>query len=363
YITGRANAGFCPVGVEPGVLVAKLGPTGALVYSLVFGGSFADTSIGQGIAVDAGGNAYVTGVTQASPREFPTTPGAFRTQACDDVWDTGDGFVAKVDAAGSGLLYSTYLCGTGHDSPNGIRIDATGAAYVAGSTSSRDFPTVDALQPEFPSGSDGVSGFVTKLSPDGGRLVYSTYLGGSTGDVIGGIALDALGNVYVTGETASEDFPTTPGVVQERPGARLCVPIGPCTDAFVTKLGPSGAAIVWSTYLYGELDDGGSGIAVDGAGNAYVVGTTNSWFFPVLRALQPIVGGTSDAFVAKLSADGTHLVYSSPLGGSTTNLGLLKGWDGGGSIAVDAAGNAYVAGSTQSDDFPTTTGAFQPRLG
>jgi hypothetical protein len=362
YITGRANGGFCPVGVEPGVLVAKLDPTGTLDYALVFGGAIADTSIGQGIAVDPAGNAYVTGVANASPREFPTTAGTFRTQSCDDVWGTGDGFVAKVDAAGTGLLYATYLCGTGNDSPNGIAIDATGAVYVAGTTDSHDFPTVDALQPDFPS-PDGISGFITKLSPDGGQLVYSTYLGGSTDDAINGIARDALGNLYVTGETASEDFPTTPGVVQERPGARLCVPIGPCTDAFVTKLDPSGGKIVWSTYLYGELDDAGSGIGVDGAGNVFVVGTTASWHFPVLRPLQPIVGGTFDAFVVELSADGTHLVYSSPLGGSTTALGLLKGWDEGSSIAVDAAGNAWVAGTTQSDDFPTTPGAFQTGLG
>ena len=126
YITGRANAGVCLSGPEPGVLVAKLGPTGDLVYSLVFGGSLADSSIGQGIKVDAAGQAYVTGLAASSSGDFPTTPGAFRTTPCDDVWYTADVFVTKINAAGSGFVYSTYLCGTGGDSANGIAIDAAG---------------------------------------------------------------------------------------------------------------------------------------------------------------------------------------------------------------------------------------------
>lgn len=362
YVTGRANAGFCPQGVEPGVLVAKLGPTGSLVYSFVFGGTFADSSIGEGIAVDAAGNAYVTGPANSDSRDFPTTPGAFRTVSCDDVWHGADGFVAKVDPSGTALVYATYLCGTGDDDPRDIAIDAAGNAYVAGSTSSADFPTANALEPTYHSASDGRTGFVAKLSPDGARLVYSTYFGGSAWDAIGGLALDAQTNVYVTGSTTSVDFPTTPGVLQAEPGYRLCVPSGPCSDAFVAKLDPSGAAIVYSTYLFGELDDAGSAIAVDGAGNAYVVGTTHSRYFPLRDAFQTTGGDTFDAFIAELNADGTRLVYGSYLGGNVSTS-LLQGWDEGYAVAVDAAGDAFVAGTTQSNDFPTTPGAFQPALG
>jgi hypothetical protein len=259
-------------------------------------------------------------------------------------------------------VYSTYLCGTGNDSPNGIAIDPAGNAYVAGSTTSPDFPIVNALQPSLLS-ADGANGFVSKLSPDGSRLVYSTYLGGSAGDDIGGIALDGDGNVYVTGETTSTDFPTTPGVLQEQPGYRPCVPIGPCTDAFVTKVAAGGSALVYSTYLYGELDDAGNAIAVDAAGSAYVIGTTGSQFFPILDPFQPARGGVFDAFVAKLTPDARGLVYSSYLGGSRSARSLITGWNEGTAIAVDAAGGAYVAGFTQADDFPTTAGAFQNHLG
>src|SRR5262249_61655915 len=170
---------------------------------------------------------------------------------------------------------------------------------------------------------DGGKGFVAKLTADGAHLVYSTYLGGSADDSIGGIALDGAGNVYGTGETTSTDFPTTPGVLQEQAGYRLCVPIGPCTDAFVSKIDPSGSALVYSTYLFGELDDSGSRIEVDAGGNAYVVGTTGSEFFPILAPFQPAMAGVFDAFVAKLSADGRGLAYSSVLGGSRSGRRLL----------------------------------------
>jgi hypothetical protein len=362
YITGRANAGFCLWGPTPGVLVAKLGPNGALVYALVFGGSLADTSSGHAIKINAAGQAYVTGVAASSSNDFPVTPGAFRTTPCEDVWYTADGFVAKIDASGTRLLYSTYLCGTGADSPNSIAIDAAGNAYVAGSTTSRDFPTVNALQPALRS-EWNANGFLSKLSADGASLVYSTYLGGTTDDAIAGIALDGQGNVYVTGQTSSADFPTTPGVVQEQPGYRLCVPLGPCYDAFVTKIDPSGSAIVYSTYLFGELDDGGNAIAIDATGNAYVVGTTTSQFFPILDPFQWRRGGTFDGFFAVLSPDGTRLVRSSYLGGSRSVRNLITGWDEATGIALDTAGNAYVVGFTQSDDFPTTSGAVQQQIG
>jgi hypothetical protein len=360
YVTGRWNGGSCYA--EGGVLVAKLDPAGAVVYASFFGGRLADSSIGQAIAVDAEGHAYVTGAANSDTHDFPTTPGAYRTVECENVYPfAGDVFVAKLSADGTTLLYSTIICGDGDESANGIAIDAAGNAYVAGTTASSDFPTVNAFQTMRRGGSVDVTGFVAKLSPDGSRLVYSTYLGGSGSDAIGGIAVDAQGNAYVTGETGSDDFPTTPGVLQEHPGNRHC--IEGCTDAFVTKIAPSGSSLAYSTYLYGELDDAGSRIAVDSGGNAYVVGTTYSAYFPVVNAFQALNRGLDDAFIAKLSPDGTRLVYSSYLGGSGPGPSPSTGADDGDSIALDAAGNAYVVGYTLSVDFPTTPDAFQPHLG
>jgi hypothetical protein len=358
YITGQVNGGGTCVST-PGVLIAKLDPNGNLAYASRLGGSLLDSSYGTGIAVDAEGHAYVTGAALTS--DFPTTPGAFQTAACPNVYPfAGDGFVAKLSVDGGSLLYSTLLCGQGDDLPAGIAIDAAGNAYVAGTTASSDFPLVDPIELVRGGGVIGLSGFVAKLSPDGARLLYSTYLGGSGSAVINDLALDAAGNVYVTGETSSVDFPTTPGVLQERPGKRHC--IAGCTDAFVAKIAPSGSALVYSTYLYGELDDAGNAIAVDGAGNAYVVGQTVSNYFPILDAFQSKDRGLDDAFVVKLSPDATRLVYASYLGGSRFGRSPSNGSDTGTAIVVDTAGNAYVAGYTQSIDLPTTPDAFQRNL-
>jgi Beta-propeller repeat len=358
YVTGEVNGGGTCVST-PGVLVAKLDPNGSLVYASRLGGSLLDSSYGTGIAVDAAGHAYVTGVAITS--DFPTTVGAYRTAACPNVYPfAGDGFVAKLTVDGSALVYSTLLCGQGDDSPAGIAIDAAGNAYLAGTTASSDFPLVDPIELARGGGVMGLSGFVSKLSPDGSQLLYSTYLGGSGSAVINAIALDAAGNAYVTGAAGSTDFPTTPGVIQEKAGRRHC--IDGCYDAFVTKIAPSGSALVYSTYLYGELDDAGNAIAVDGAGNAYVVGQTNSLLFPILDAFQSSKRHLDDAFVVKLNPDATRLVYSSYLGGSKFDRSPGNGYDTGTAIVLDAAGNAYVAGYTQSKDLPTTPDAFQPNL-
>jgi pimeloyl-ACP methyl ester carboxylesterase len=311
-----------------------------LSYSTYLGGSSVD--FGQGIAVDATGNAYVTGYTNSI--NFSTTPGALQTSRVGG-WDA---FVTKVNAAGSALVYSTYLGGSGSETPYGITVDATGNAYVTGQTSSTNFPTTPgAFQPSCGGGYDA---FVVKLNATGSALVYSTYLGGSGWDhAYGGIAVDGTGNAYVTGQTSSTNFPTTPGAFQSSFGGGLY-------DAFVVKLNADGSALVYSTYLGGSDGDYGNGIAVDASGNTYVTGYTNSINFPTTPgAFQTTLGTWIDAFVVKLNADGSALVYSTYLGGANTE------WAKG--IAVDASGNAYITGYTGSSDFPATPGAFQTGSG
>lgn len=312
YLTGRAN-GLCTLEFPAGALVAKLGPTGALAWSLVFGGAYGDVSTGSAIAVDGQGHAYVTGST-SSP-DFPTTPGALRTTPCPTSTDPTytDGFVAKVSADGGALLYSTFLCGDAFDAPKGIALDGAGNAFVAGWTYSTNFPTVDPLQATNRAAPFGTNGFVSKLRADGAQLLYSTYLGGTINDGIDGLAVDGTGNAYVTGASESTDFPTTPGVLQPQRGNVICL-YQFCTDAFVAKLHSSGTALLYSTYLYGEGDDSGADVAVDAAGNAYVAGGTRSFDLPTTAgAFQPGIGGgvcdffggpCGDAFVARITAGG-----------------------------------------------------------
>ena len=298
YVTGKTDSRVFPT--TPGAFqtiygggrydayVAELNPTGTgLVYSTYLGGS--RTDYGLGLAVDASGNAYVTGYTSST--NFPTTPGAFQTTASDV-----NGFVTKLNPIGTDLAYSTYLGGSSSDTGHGIAVDTSSNAYVTGETFSRDFPiTPGAFQRISGGRSDA---FVTKLNPTGSDLVYSTFLGGSgrtLGDEGYAIAVDTLGNAYVTGETVSSDFPTTPGAFQRTYGGD--------TDAFVTQLNPTGTGLLYSTFLGGGQEDAGQGIAVDTSGNAYVVGYTESDNFPTTaRAFQRTFGGGFyDALVAKIN--------------------------------------------------------------
>jgi hypothetical protein len=322
--------------------VTKLNSTGsALVYSTYLGGNSFDG--GYSIAVDASGNAYVTGWTSST--NFPTTPGAFQTTYGGGDFN-GDAFVTKLNPTGSALVYSTYLGGNSNDVGHDIAVDASGNAYIAGFTSSTNFPTtLGAFQTTY--GGGIVNAFVTKLNPTGSALAYSTYLG--TSENYGyGIAVDASGNAYVAGLTSSTNFPTTLGTFQTTNGGGR--------DAFVTKLNPAGSALVYSTYLGGSLQDYGYNIGVDASGNAYVAGSTSSTNFPTTPgAFQTTDGGGNDAYVTKLNPTGSALVYSTYLGGNS--------YDDGTGIGVDASGNAYVAGSTSSTNFPTTPGTFQTTYG
>ena len=338
--------------------VSKLNSSGsALIYSTYLGGSYQDG--GHGIALDSSGNAYVTGYTYSSnfpttSSNFPATVGAF--QAAIGADDVGTGFVSKLDSRGSMLVYSTYLGGSTSDSGNGIAVDSSGNAYVIGATSSSDFPTTaGAFQTTLLASEYGSNAFISKLNSVGSTLVYSTYLGGSTSDYGYGIAVDSSGNAYVTGATYSSDFPTTAGAFQTTSGSAN-------GNAFVSKLNSSGSALVYSSYLGGNASnngngfgDYGSGIALDSSGNAYVTGQTTSSDFPTtMGAFQTTKPGILNAFVSKLNSRGSMLVYSTYLGGSTEDYGH--------GIAVDSSGNAYVAGSTTSSNFPTTAGAFQTTL-
>jgi hypothetical protein len=359
YLTGLTSSPDFPTAnpLQPGLgggddaFVTKLNASGsALVYSTFLGGS--DDESGNGIAVDPGGNAYVTGVTGSNdfPTANPLQPVFAASNGCGDQrpFPCPDGFVAKLNPAGGTLVYATFLRGHSADSGDGIVVDTIGNAYLTGQTSSPDFPTANALQQRY-NGGDSFFGdaFVAKLNAAGTALVYSTYLGGSGAELGSGIAVDSAGNAYLTGLTISPDFPTAN-------------PLG--GDAFVTKLNPAGSALVYSTFLGGSSYDSGSGIAVDSAGNSYVIGQTYSPDFPTANPLQPRFGGGDcgvvlpcpDAFVAKLNAAGTALVYSTFLGGSGGGAFDVSGHgDRGFGIAVDSAANAYVTGRTDSPDFPT----------
>jgi len=277
----------------------------ALFYSTYLGGSIRDG--GQGIAVDSAGNAYVTGLTN-SP-DFPTAVGAFQSTRAGGF----DALVTKLNAVGSALVYSTYLGGSGDDYGLGIAVDAAGNASLTGYTNSPNFPTTPAAFQPAPGGS--VDAFVTKLNSSGSALIYSTYLGGSGYDVGQGIALDSLGNAYVTGVTSSADFPTSVGAFQPTLAGSF--------NVFVTKLNLAGSApLLYSTYLGGNNDDRGFGVAVDSVGNAYVTGYTTSTDFPTTSgAFQTIYAGGSDGFVTKLNPGGSMpLLYSTYLGGSGLDI-------------------------------------------
>jgi hypothetical protein len=319
--------------------VAKLSADGsALVYGTYLGG-FGNPDSGSGVAVDAAGEAYVSGVTES--KDFPTTPGAFQPTYGGA---SSDGFITKLNADGSALLYSTYLGGDGKDGTYSIRVDGAGNAYVTGSTTSAyNFPTTPgAFQTKF--GGGQWDAFVVKLNPSGTGLVYGTYLGGSGADQAWSVAVDGGGNAYVTGDTQSDDFPTTPGAFQT-----ATIPFA----AFVVKLNSAGSALVYGTFL-GSDDTSGFAIAVDAAGNAYVGGDTNSTKFPTTAgAFDTTYNGAYDVFFAELNATGTGLVYGTYLGGSNDETG----WG----IAVDGAGSAYVVGHTFSPNFPTTADALKRR--
>jgi hypothetical protein len=303
----------------------------SLIYSTYIGGNGDPGDSGNAIAVDSAGTAYVAGGTTSS--NFPHTAGVFQTT----LKGAGNAFVFHLSPTGS-LTYSTYLGGAGTDVALGIALasGSSGDVYVAGKTSSSDFPTLGPLQ-------TSGGGFVTKLNSTGTALAYSTYLA-IAGDVINAVSVDSSDNAYITGQTFSSSFHTTTGAFQTTCGS--------CSNGnsngFLTVLNPGGSAYIYSTFLGGSGLDAGNGIAVDSAGNAYVTGVTTSSNFPTTAgAFQTTYGGGTDAFVTKLNASGSAPMYSTYLGGSA--------FDTGGGIAVDSNDNAYVTGQTSSSNFPTAS--------
>jgi hypothetical protein len=338
-VNGEGEVGF-EIGEYDAARPLIIDPT--VIYSTYLGGSSSD--LARAIAVDSSGNAYVTGYTTST--NFPTA-NAFQTalDGTEGAFGDRDVFVTKINAAGTAYVYSTYLGGSGGEEARGIAADSSGNAYVAGFTSSTDFPLANAIQGT--KGATNEDAFVTKLNAAGSALVYSTYLGGGESSEFGeAIAVDSSGNAYVTGSTFSDDFPLV-NALQGTFG-------GGSTDAFVTKINAAGTALVYSTYLGGSGDaaisgvgsETGRGIAADSSGNTYVTGEINSTNFPTANAIQASYGGGgTDAFVAKINADGSAFVYSTYLGGGDQ--------DSGEGIKADASGNAYIGGFTVSTDFPT----------
>jgi hypothetical protein len=350
YVTGQTSATDFPLAgplqstnksTGGTAFVSKLSADGsALVYSTYLGGSVSDQ--GNAIAVDAAGNAYVAGQTCST--DFPTV---FPVQAALN--GACGGFVSKLNAAGSALVYSTYLGGSGtavgsgpYDSAAGIAVDSSGGAYVTGTTYSSEFPTVNPIQGTL---LGTYSAFLTKLNASGSAFVYSTYVVFGSG---AGVAVDSSGNAYLTGTSFNFSSSYPPGSTT----------IGIATTLFVCKVNEAGSAFVYFTYVGATIFDSANAIAVDSSGNAYVAGESGSTNFPTVNPVQPTNNCpySGNAIIFKLNAAGSALIYSTYLGGTghgKCNMLADTGGDGAAAIAVDSAGNAYLTGWTYSTDFPT----------
>ncbi|MCS7028362.1 MAG: SBBP repeat-containing protein [Bacteroidia bacterium] len=313
-----------------------------LIYSTYLGGNNVDR--GYDIAVDANGNAYIAGHTNST--SYDTTPGAFQTTNGGSY----DAFVTKLNPTGTGLVYSTYIGGSEVEDAFSIAVDGSGSVYITGYTESPNYDVTTGIFQAIYEGKGDA--FVTKFN-SAGSVIYSTFLGGSEQDEGLGIAVDGNGNAYITGITASTNYDVTSGAFQTTHGGGSSIAF---FDAFVTKLNASGSSLVYSTYIGGSNSDQGYGIAVDANGFAYVTGYTQSTNYDVTSGVfQSTNGGGIDVFVTKFNTAGTGLVYSTYIGGS--------GADWGTSIAVDASGNAYITGHTNSNNYDVTSGAFQTTFG
>ena len=347
YVTGYTTSSNFPT-VNPyqpsygggyDAFVAKLSSSGSsLLYSSYVGGTGDDFA--RGIAADNNGNAYVVGYTSSSSN-FPIQ------NALQGAYGGGpyDAFVAKFDTTQSGaasLVYSTLLGGSGDDEATRVAIDSSGNVYVAGSTTSTSFPTQNPYQVANHGGNDV---FVSEINATDTALVFSTYLGGTGDDTVGGMAVDSTG-IYVAGSTTSTDFPTMNPVQAVNGGL---------DDAFLTKFDPTGSSLIYSTYYGGSSNEYCLTMAVDGSGRTFLGGTTTSTDFPVVHPIQSTNAGNFDGFVIAFSARGSQIIYATYFGGNSFDE--IQG------IAVDATGNAYIAGETFSNNLQVTSGVVQPKYG
>ena len=342
YITGATDSPNFPGPIAAGpnldAFVTKLDPNGALLYSTLIGTNTGNgVTLGLGIAVSGTGT-YVIGNTTST--NFPATvlilPGGLQ-----------DVFVAKLDNTLGTQKWLTRLGGSSNDSGNAIAVDGSGGVYIGGETDSTDFPIAGpGIQGTSAGNGDG---FYAKLDPTtGGFLNYGDYIGGSSGDLVTGIGVDANNNAYVTGITVSSDFPVTSG-------SFLTTQAGTGDNAFVAAVKADGSALIYSTYLGGSGTTDAYGIAVDSAGEAYVTGDTDSTAFPTLNPVQPSLKGATDIFITKLNATGTGLLFSTYFGGTLGEIAT--------GIALDSLNDVYVTGETDSPDYPTSGSPFQTALG
>lgn len=345
YITGVTNSDNFPVkdayqsqiSGESDAFVIKLTPAGdSISFSTYLGGSLSDD--GTSIAVDSSGNSYITGTTVST--NFPTA-NAYQSA----LKGVSDAYIAKLNSTGSGLIFSTYIGGSLRDISYSIAIDSNGNAFITGETKSTDFPVKSSYQNEL---SGKIDAFVTKVSPSGNSISYSTFLGGEEGDdIANGIDVDDEGNAYIVGQTNSEDFPVKNAYQQVKSGL---------IDAFITKIKPDGNSIVYSTFLGGGFgDEYGWDMTVDESGCVYVCGYTDSSDFPVKNELQGRAGIYKNAFVTKMNPEGDSLAFSTYIGGTAADQAAHG-------IAVDSHGSVYITGRTNSTDFPLKD-SFQSNYG
>ncbi len=323
--------------VQGDAFVAKLDTTGeSLLYATFLGGS-SGAEIVFDIAVDDAGNTYLAGSTESE--DFPVTSGAPQPvfQGGDE-----DGYLAKLNASGSELIFATFLGGVEKDSVAGVAVAPDGSIYITGRTESVGFPTtLDSFQPSLRGGQDG---YVARLDATGSALLYSTFLGGERDDEGYAIALDSLGNAYVVGNTASSDFPTSEDAFDG-------IYSGGIADGFAAKLDPTGSSLTYATFLGGERIEACDDLVLDSTGNLYVIGKTESPDFPVTPgAFMETHGGVADAFVVELNETGSELIYATFVGGSDV--------DNGHAIDLDILGHIHITGRTASTNFPTTRNAY-----
>lgn len=323
--------------VQGDAFVAKLDATGtSLLYATFLGGS-SGAEIVFDIAVDDIGNAYLVGSTESE--DFPAT-----LDALEPVFQGGDedGYLAKLSASGSELIYATFLGGVEKDSVAGVAVAQDGSIYITGRTESVGFPTtLDSFQPSLSGGQDA---YVAKLDATGSTLLYSTFLGGERDDEGYAITLDGLGSAHVVGNTASEDLPTSEGAFDR-------IYNGGISDGFAAKLDVTGSSLIYSTFLGGERIEACDDLVLDSSGNLYVIGKTESPDFPVTPgAFSETHSGVADAFVVEIGQSGSELVYATFIGGSEV--------DNGHAIALDIVGQVHITGRTASTNFPTTRNAY-----